>query len=174
MSKEENKEPFKGGYGNIRGHHNPKPFTKDYNGRDFAIWTEDKVHEVLDELEDWLLEEKTVKDDRGIIVDKVDKGNVFYKDFLFKKKLFQDWITYVQEKYTTVSKRLNYIDRIQEHKLQKLAFEGKGKENITKFILQNKYDWREKADNKIDQTVTAITWQEEKTYSDDTPKEGDK
>lgn len=24
----------------------------------FAIWTEDKVHEVLDELEDWLLEEK--------------------------------------------------------------------------------------------------------------------
>lgn len=33
-----------------------------------------------------------------------------------------------KEKYTTVSKRLNYIDRIQEHKLQKLLLKEKVKE----------------------------------------------
>lgn len=165
MSKEENKEPFKGGYGKIRGHNNPKPFTKEYNGRDFAKWTEEKVHSILDELEDWLLEEKPVIDDKGKVIATVDKGNVFYREFLFKKKLFADWMTYVQGKYSTVSKRFEYIDSIQEHKLQKLAFEGKGKENITKFILQNKYEWREKSDQKVDQTLTQIEWKEEKTYS---------
>jgi hypothetical protein len=157
-----------GGYKNIKPSDNPKPFTEEYNGRDFTKWTEEEIHKVLDELEDWLLEEKPILNDKKEVVTYVDKGNVFYRDFLFKKKLFSDWITYVQGQYSTVSKRFQYIDSIQEHKLQKLAFEGKGKENITKFILTNKYDWREKADTKVDQTLTQINWVEEKTYDEPT------
>lgn len=161
-----------GGKGNIKPSDNKKPFTKDYNGKDFAKWTEEVVHQILDELEDWLLEEKPILNNEKEVVATVDKGNVFYREFLFKKKLFADWMSYVQSQFSTVAERFKYIDSIQEHKLQKLAFEGKGKENITKFILTNKYDWREKSDQKVDQTLTQIEWKEEKTYS--TPKEGDK
>ena len=161
-----------GGYKNIKPSDNKKPFTQNYNGKDFAKWTEDVVHQILDELEDWLLEEKPILNDKKEVVTMVDKGNVFYREFLFKKKLFADWMSYVQSQFSTVAERFKYIDSIQEHKLQKLAFEGKGKENITKFILQNKYEWREKSDQKVDQTLTQIEWKEEKTYSNE--KEGDK
>lgn len=169
----DNKQPekFTGGYGKIRGKDNPKPFTKEgVNGGTFSKWTEPKIHKVLDELEDWMLAEVDVKDDAGKKIGSTDAGNVFYRDFLFKKRLFADWITYVQEKFSTASKRLEYIDAIQEHKLQKISFEGKGKENITKFILTNKYGWKERSEAKVDQTIAQINWQEEKTYANDAEK----
>lgn len=161
MENNNNTEPekFKGGYKQIRGKHSPNPFTKGedgFNGGCFTKWTEEKVNAVIDELEEWMLAEKDIKDSKGNIIKKVDAGNVFYRDFLFKKKLFADWITYVQKKYSSASKRLEYIDAIQEHKLQKLSFEGKGKENITKFILTNKYGWKEKTESKLDIETTNL------------------
>ena len=153
-----------GGNKNIKPSDNKKPFTKDYNGRDFTKWTEEKCLEMLDLLEDWLLEKVPVHDKDGKVIQMVDAGNVFYKEFLYQNRLFDDWITYVGNKHTTVSKRMEYINNLQEHKLQKLTFEGKGKEGIAKFILQNKHNWREKVDQKVDQTLTQIEWKEEKTY----------
>lgn len=152
-----------GGYKNI-GPNDGKKFSLDYNGRDFEKWTEDKCLEILDLLETWLLEKVPVLDNRGICTHMVDGGNVFYKEFLYQHNLFDDWISYVEKKYSSVSDRMQNINKIQEHKLQKLTFEGKGKEGIAKFILQNKHNWREKVDQKVDQTMTQIEWKEEKTY----------
>lgn len=154
MAKEEKPKRKVGGKGGIKPSDNPKPFTKTYNGADFEKWTEEKIHTILDSLEEWLTKTKPIYgEDKITIIGEVDAGNVFYREFLFQERLFDDWITYVQKRYTTVSKRMERINAIQEHKLQKLSFEGKGKENITKFILQNKYNWREKTDNKNDNDV---------------------
>lgn len=155
-----------GGNKNI-GPNDGKKFDKNYNGRDFEKWTEQKCLEMLDLLEDWLLKKVPVLDDKGICTHMVDAGNVFYKEFLYQNRLFDDWITYVGKKFSSVSERMEYINNLQEHKLQKLTFEGKGKEGIAKFILQNKHNWREKVDQKVDQTLTQIEWKEEKTYTQD-------
>lgn len=156
-----------GGKGMIRGADNPKPFTKDYNGADFTKWTEEKVHIELDKLIQWLLEEKDVIDDRGLIVGKVDNGNVFYKEFLYKNGLFEDWITHMKKRYSTASNKIDLIDKIQEMKLQKLAFNGKGKENITKFILQNKHGWSERSETKVDQVNTNLTLKDLISFDDE-------
>ena len=129
---------MRGGYKNI-GPGDGKKFTSEYNGRDFEKWTEQKCFDILDLLETWLLEKVPVLDNNGICTHMVDAGNVFYKEFLYQNRLFDDWITYVGNKHTTVSKRMEYINNLQEHKLQKLTFEGKGKEGIAKFILQNSF-----------------------------------
>ena len=65
-------------------------------------------------------------------------------------------------KFTTVLSRMEEINKIQEHKLQLLAATGKQKEGITKFILQNKYDWREKTENE--NKNTNVQWIENKNY----------
>jgi hypothetical protein len=139
-----------GGKGQIRPSDNKKPFTKNYNGSNFVKWTEKKVHSILDELEEWLFEEIELFDEKGVLLGKTDKGNCFYLDFLYKKKLYNSWISYVKDKYTTVSYRMEDFDKIQEHKLQLLAAKGAQKEGITKFILTNKYNWVDKAENKTE------------------------
>ena len=145
---------------------NLKPFTKEYNGANYEKWTEEVVHKLLDELEDWLFEEVPVYAPDGVtVIGLRDKGNCFYNEFLYKKRLYNDWFVYVSGKFASVSERMSNIDKIQEHKLQLLAATGKHKENITKFILSNKYKWSEKVESKVENTT--ITWNEEKTYSDD-------
>jgi hypothetical protein len=154
-----------GGYGKIRPSDNTKPFTKDYNGSNFATWTEDRIHIILNELEDWLLSTTEVLDDDGEVIGEVDDGNIFYKEFLYRNKLMDDWIGYVTRKYTTVADRMEEINKIQELRLQMLAINGRTKENITKFILTNKHKWSERNENI--NTNTNIVWKETKNYDDD-------
>lgn len=153
-----------GGKGNIKPSDNPKPFTKD-NYYDSTKWNEETIHNILDDLEAWLWEEEAILDKEGTVVGMKDKGNCFYKDFLYRRGLYDNWISNYRNKYTTVSDRLSNIDKIQEHKLQLLAATGKQKEGITKFILQNKYDWKEKSQNE--NVNKNIEWNETKTYKKD-------
>ena len=157
-------ENRKKGKGCIRPEDNPKPFTKDYNGKDFEKYSEEMVHSILDELEDWLFLENIIVNKEGKESGRVDAGNCFYRDFLYKNKLFESWLNHVRERFSTVTRRMEDIDKIQEHKLQMLATQGKQKENITKFILQNKYNWREKTENE--NINKEISWIETKTYKD--------
>ena len=151
-----------GGRGMMRPEDNPKPFTKDYNMKDFVKWTEERVHSLLGELEEWLLEEIEVKDKGGNIIRTEDAGNCFFKGFIYKKGLFDDWITYVKNRYESVKIRLDRINKIQEYKLQFLSANGIQREQITKFILANKFNWREKSDNKNENKNSTIIWKEDR------------
>ena len=170
MAKKITDKPVKakvGGNKAIKPINNPKPFTKDYNGANFAKWTETAVHLIIDRLEDWLLLEYPIyAEDGTTVIGYRDAGNVFFRQFLYKEKLFDTWLNYVGKKFSTVSKRMEEINAIQEHKLQLLSFNGKGKENITKFILTNKYNWKEKTENE-NKNDNTIIWKEEKTYSNE-------
>lgn len=132
----------------------PGLFTKGgRNGKTYEKWTEEEVHKVLDELEEWLMDEES--------------NNIFFKDFLFKKRLYVDWIRYVSDSYVSVSERLANIKAVQEHKLVSGGVYGKTNAPMTKFILQANYGYTEKIETKNENNnTTSITWVEEKTYED--------
>lgn len=137
------------------------------------LWTEENCHKVLDELDAWLFatkpktnkKEEIIRDENGEVI-MVDAGNVFWSMFLFEKKLNKNWIYEVYKKYPSVKERIDFLRDVQEEKLQWMAFEGRGKEGMAKFILQNKYNWREKSETK-NQTEMNIVWNEERTYETD-------
>lgn len=136
-----------GGRGNIKPGDNPKPFTKDYNRKDFEIWTEKEIHKKLDELTEWLMETVDIKDKKGNVIKTEDAGNCFYLYFLYKNGLYKDWIRYVRKKFDSVNERMKEIDEIQELKLQYLATYGITKEHMTFRVLMNKHGWREKSES---------------------------
>ena len=167
--KDENDKPKRPRH-KIRPEDNPKPFTKNYNGKNWEKWTEEKVHSILDRLEDWLLEDIPVFDKKGKQLGFRANDNCFYREFLYKERLFDSWISNMQLKFVTVKERMAHINDIQEHKLQILAAQGVQKENITKFILTNKYNWKEKSENE-NTNSTNIIWNEsvfEEQKKDDT------
>ncbi len=127
-------------------------------------WNEETVNDLADDLIAWMLEERTITGPDGMELGKVDAGNVFWKEFLYKNKLYDSTFNYLANKFESFGEKLEIAKAIQEHKLQKLSFEGKGKEAITKFILANKYGWKEKAEN-TNQNTTQISWNEIKTYT---------
>ena len=151
-----------GGNKNIKPSDNPKPFTSDYNGSNFTKWTEEKCHVVLERLENWLLEEVEIKDKHGNVIGTKDAGNCYFEDFLFKERLFRDWIRYVSKKYTTVSARIENIRDIHQMKLQMLASMGIHNTPMNKFVLENTYGWASKSETK--NINTNITWEETKSY----------
>lgn len=152
-----------GGKGKIKPEDNPKPWVKGRVPHNYT-WTEAKILEVLDDLEQWLLEEEEIFDDKKQKFIIVDAGNCFFKEFLYKRGLMDSWISRYTDRFTTVRERIADIQRLQEFKLQLLAATGKQKEGITKFILQNKHGWAEKTENKNENNN--INWNEVRTYQD--------
>ena len=137
------------------------PFTSDgINGKTFEKWTEEAVHQMLDELESWLV-------DPIVDGDKVKENtNIFFMDFLITKRLYRDWIAYVCGKFTSVSERIDYFKTIQEQKLVSLGVYGKTNPAMTKFVLSANYGYAEKTESKNTNENT-IVWKEEKTYTGD-------
>ena len=65
---------------------------------------------------------------------------------------------------------MSQLEDIQEHKLQLLALNGTQKENMTKFVLTNRYNWKEKVETD-NTNSTNIIWNEsvfEEQKKDDT------
>ena len=126
-----------------------------------TIWTEEKALLLLDDLIKWMNEDVQLYY-KGMPTEKV-KRNVFWKEFFYSQGIFESVLYHLKNKFPSFAEKLEDIEKFQEHRLQKLSFEGFGKEQITKFILQNRYNWKEKSETEnknID-----ITWSEIKNYS---------
>jgi hypothetical protein len=140
----------------------------------FEKWTKERVMAIVAEAKDWLLEPVQVTDKNGVpIVDAEgnpvmgESPNVFFKYFLMKKGIYKNFISEQAKRYDKeVLDAFQELHDIQEEKLQMLPFYGKAKENMAKYVLANRYDWREKSDNR-NQSETTIVWKEEKTYEDE-------
>ena len=144
-----------------KGMPNLIPFTKDgINGKTYEKWTEPVVHQILDELESWLVD-PIVDGDK-----EKDNTNIFFMDFLITKRLYSDWVSYVSGKFASVSERIAYFKTIQEQKLVSLGVYGKTNPAMTKFILSANYGYAEKTESK-NTNMTSIVWKEEKTYEDE-------
>jgi hypothetical protein len=128
-------------------------------------WTEEKALALLQELKDWMFETEDILDRDGNKIGERDKGNVLWKDFLYRKGLYDMIIYHLREKFSTFERELEDVKAIQEHRLQVLGLYGVTNPNMTKFVLQNKHGWKEKVENE--NKNTNVTWNETKTYLED-------
>lgn len=116
---------------------------KKINGRLFSKdnqppekWTKEKALKLGYDLIEWLKE----KDEQGN-----DKGNIFYEEFLIiEKDLYPELIAYLRNKFPSFLKLIDKADKIQELKLQKYGTADRLNASMTKFVLINKHNWREK------------------------------
>lgn len=130
----------------------PWLFTKGgRNGKTFEKWTEEASHSLLDRLQEWYDEDDT---------------NIYYREFLYKDGVPESTISYINDKFESVSKRMADFKKLQEQRIVSLATKGLIKENFSKFVLMANYNWSEKLETKNDNN-TNITWNEEKTYEDE-------
>lgn len=132
-----------GGKGNITPK-DGKQFSSEYQPEE--KWTEKKAIKVGKDLILWLNE---------IDADDNDKGNIFFEEFLvIKNGYHQCTISYLTNKFTSFSNLIDIARKIQEIKLIKYGCADRLNSSMTKFVLQNCHDWREKRD--IDAKITKI------------------
>jgi hypothetical protein len=141
-----------GGKGKIRPE-DGKKFSSEYQPEE--KWTEKKAIELGNELINWLKE----KDDDG-----EDKGHIFFEEFLIiENNYYPELITYLSKKFLSFFNLIEKAKKIQEIKLQKYGVGDRLNATMTKFVLINQHNWKEKTE--VDQnTNMTISWNEEKTY----------
>ena len=127
-----------GGNKAIDGKVEGKQFSSDYQPKE--KWTEQEALKILNELLDWL-KEKTKKS---------ESNNLFVQDFLvIEKDLSPTLFNYLSDKHSSVSRLYKKAKKIQEMKLVKLGLSNKFSATITKFVLTNHHNYRDKIDQKV-------------------------
>lgn len=127
-----------GGNKNIDGKVDGKQFSKDYQPAE--KWTEEKALEMGQELLDWL----------DIPTIEGEANNVFIDDFLYiEKGYYTTLFNYLMKKFSSVSSLHKVAKKKQEMKLAKLGLTSKFNPAITKFVLTNHHDYKDKIDQRI-------------------------
>jgi hypothetical protein len=112
---------------------NGKLFSKDYQPPE--KWTEGRALKLGDELILWL---------------KSKDENIFFEEFLYiDNDYYASLICYLTEKFSSFSDLIVKAKKIQELKLQKFGVLDKLNAPMTKFVLINQHDWKDK--KEIDQ-----------------------
>jgi len=122
-----------GGRGKIRPS-DGKQFSSSYQPKE--TWTEEEALRLGNDMIDWLKE----KDEKG-----VDKGNIFYEEFLLvENNYYPSLISYLRDKFTSFSNLLEKAKKIQEIKLKKYGVGDRLNATMTKFVLINNHDYVER------------------------------
>jgi len=118
-----------GGKGNIKPE-DGKQFSSEYQPEE--KWTEEVALNLANELIAWQKELPV---------------NIFWEEFLvMEKDLYPEVISYLCEKFTSFFKLIEQAKKIQEIKLKKYGTADKLNATITKFVLINEHDWRDKSE----------------------------
>lgn len=123
------------GKNTIRPEDNPKPFKQ--GNKAAEKWTEENALQLGDELIEWL-------------TDKSKPQNVFFEEFLIiEKDLNTKIISYLSNKFSTFSNLLEKAKKVQELKLLKLGLDNKLNPTLTKFVLTNHHDYKERKEESL-------------------------
>lgn len=143
------------GYGNIKPE-DGKQFSKDYQPQE--KWTEINATKLGKELIQWLKE----TDDEGN-----DVGNIFFEEFLIiEKDLYPELINYLSHKFTSFSKLIKQAKKIQELKLVKYGVGDRLNATMTKFVLTNHHNYKDKSDLTTDGDKLMFGIKYESEYED--------
>ena len=124
-----------GGKGNIKPS-DGKQFSKDYQPEE--KWTEKKAIQLGEDMIVWLKEKNE---------DEEDKGNLFFEEFLvIEQDLYPELISYLSLKFTSFSKLIEKAKKIQELKLIKYGVGDRLNATMTKFVLTNHHDYKDKSE----------------------------
>ena len=119
-----------GGNKNI-GPDDGKKFSSEYQPEE--KWTEERALSLGKELIEWLKEEGT--------------ENMFFEEFLvIKKDLYPELTSYLCNKFSSFSKLIAKAKKIQEIKLKKYGSGDVLNATITKFVLINEHEWKDKSE----------------------------
>ena len=114
-----------------------KQFSKEYLPQ--KKWTEEKAIKLGEDLIKWLKEKNE---------------NMFFNEFLvLENDYYHELITYLCKKYKSFFTLINRAKEIQELKLQKYGVLDKLNAAMTKFVLINVHDWRDKSEVKTDSNI---------------------
>lgn len=118
-----------GGKGNIKPE-DGKQFSTEYQPEE--KWTEEKALQLANDLIAW---------------QKKDAINIFWEEYLIMERdLYSEIISYLCKKFTSFFKLIEKAKKIQEIKLKKYGTADKLNATITKFVLINEHDWKDKTD----------------------------
>lgn len=142
-----------------------KQFSKDYQPAE--KWTEEKALKVVNELIEWLKEKHITGEFAG-----EDKANLFFEEFLYiENDYYPELIAYLSNKFSSFSKLIEKAKKIQEIKLMKFGVLDNLNASMTKFVLINNHNWKDKNETDItsggeklnqETTVTFINAREQK------------
>lgn len=119
-----------GGKGNIDGKVDGVQFSSTYKPQE--KWTEEEALKLGEELIEWMGVEAVTE-------------NMFFEEFLIMKKHMQPkTLAYLAKKFTSFLTLLSVAKKIQELKLKKYGTADKLNASITKFVLINNHDYRDK------------------------------
>lgn len=118
-----------GGKGNIKPE-DGKQFSSDYQPEE--KWTEEEALKLGNDLIVWM---------------KANSINMFWEEYLvIERDLYEGVISYLCGKFTSFSKLIEKAKKIQEIKLKKYGTADQLNATITKFVLINDHDWRDKSE----------------------------
>ena len=128
---------------------NGKMFSKEYQPEE--KWTEEKALALGYELLEWMKQPM----------------NIFFEEFLIiENDYYAELIAYLSSKFPSFLKVIDRAKKIQELKLQKHATLKDTDTGMTKFILINRHDWKDKSETtfsgeSIAPTINIITPKDE-------------
>lgn len=116
-----------------------KQFSSEYQPA--QKWTEDAALKIGNELISWMKE--------------ADE-NMFFEEFLYLKENYNtDLISYLRKKFSSFAELIRIAKKMQEVKLKKFGVMDKLNAQMTKFVLINNHNWRDKKDFDVNTQETA-------------------
>lgn len=111
-----------------------KQFSSEYQPA--QKWTEDAALKIGNELISWMKE--------------ADE-NMFFEEFLYLKENYNtDLISYLRKKFSSFAELIRIAKKMQEVKLKKFGVMDKLNAQMTKFVLINNHNWRDKKEINVD------------------------
>jgi len=103
-------------------------------------WTLDEAMKLGNELIEWMKEKD--KDD-------VDKGNIFYEEFLcIENDYYEELISYLCKKFEPFFKLIKKAKKIQELKLIKFGIADRLQATMTIFVLKNHHGYKDRSETE--------------------------
>ena len=107
-----------------------KQFSSEYQPQE--KWTEAKALQVANDLIAWM---------------RADSKNIFWEEFLYvENDYYSELIAYLNHKFSSFLKLTERAKKIQEIKLKKYGTADVLNAAMTKFVLINEHEWREKSE----------------------------
>jgi hypothetical protein len=115
------------------------------------LYTDESLEKIFQEGIEWFQPKWVdVKDSDGKVVGQKDEHirHLFVNEFLMTKGLYKQRLNLIFNTRPWVKKIYNQLAEVQEYKLANMGAFREIDSSITKFVLSNKHDWKEKTENK--------------------------
>lgn len=124
-----------------------------------TVWTEDTMLKILEGLKTWLINADLKSDEPD--------ENIFVGDYFSKIGTSTNIFTNKLELFPWLRDEYERLREIQQFKLLKLGLYRKTDSGLTKFVLANMHDWKEKSSNDTSLTLEGLDIRDLVSFDED-------